>query len=153
MRVLLLLLGVLLSGCFGGADDHETVILRVEGGDLDTIYAVRFAPGAEPTTNQYTLYGKDHANGTTAHDILWLWSVETGTPIEVEWFDASFGHGYSLCAIDGFPVAQDDDGQHLGCFDRGGFWSIEVDGEAAEVGMSDLIIHDEEQLSFTWTPF
>lgn len=146
MRLLCLGL-VLLAGCASGLD---TASLAVMGGPLDVEEDVPFDSDTRPTAHLYQARGQAHPGFYTLHDLLFEWAAH-GHDLETESYDGDFGHGFALCAIDGFPAATQD-GQPRGCFERGGYWAVSVDGEAAQVGMSDIAVHAGGSFSLAWTP-
>lgn len=148
MRILLIVLLVALSGC---ASDLETAHLAIAGGDLDIDEERHYDPEARPTAPLYEAEGRSHPGVYSLHDLLHEWAQETDHELETQFYDGDFGYGFTLCAIDDFPPAQHQ-GEERGCFERGGYWAVSVDGEAADVGMSDIGVEDGETFQLTWTP-
>ncbi len=144
MRLLLLALVAMLAGC---ATSTESAVISVQGEGDARSYHVEF-DASQPNLGLYEDAKCARTQAFTVHDLLLAWDHE----VELEFFDASFGCGFTLCAIGGFPAAEVD-GETRGCFERGGYWSVFLNGEMATVGISELAVVNGDQVAFIWEAF
>ena len=164
MRVLplLLMLALVLPGCAVEDDGNETrtpsngtggpdgtgdeprppsATLEVAHNGTERSWDVPFDPASRPAASAYT-GGFAHPDAFTVHDLLAVWSEQTGESFNVTYSDS---YGHSLDAILRTAGWSDADG--------GWFWRLEVDGTESQTGISGTAVGDCDVVRFVYAPW
>jgi hypothetical protein len=137
---LVLLPALALAGCTAGAAvTHVEVHFAGKADDLAADVASDLA--SRPTAERYKADRIPHPDGYTAHDQLEDWRRHDGPAYAATAFNSSFGAGYFLDSIAG--VAADG---------TTAYWALAVNGRAADLGMSDIVLHQGDTVDWTYTP-
>ena len=137
--ILLAITCLAFAGCAdGAATTHIEVRFAGQAADVDADVASDLS--SRPTAGAYSQAGIAHVDGYTAHDQLQDWKGSGGLDFTAESFNGSFGSGFFLTSIGG--VAADG---------SSAYWSLSINGEASDVGMSDAILRDGDTVTWTYT--
>jgi hypothetical protein len=127
------------AGCADGATTtHVEVRFAGQATDVDADVASDLS--SRPSAPAYSQAGIAHVDGYTAHDQLQDWKESGGLDFTAESFNGSFGAGFFLTSLGG--VAADG---------SSAYWSLSINGEASDVGMSDAILRDGDTVTWTYT--
>jgi hypothetical protein len=137
--LLLALACLAFAGCADGAATTH-VEVRFSGQASDTDADVASDLSSRPTADAYAQAGIAHVDGYTAHDQLQDWKDAGGLDFAAQSFNGSFGSGFFLTSLGG--VAADG---------SSAYWSLSINGEASDVGMSDAILHAGDRVTWTYT--